>query len=136
MQFIWHNPPYWANAKTNIGKILFKLLDEHFPREHKFYKLSNINTVKSSCSSIKNRVSLTAPYIGSIIKSNNQVYWCICRQDHDCPLRRVCLTPAIVYQSIIIKNKDDANEIYYGLCENAFKDRYRNPTFFYTLESF
>ena len=35
---IWYNPPFSANVKTNIGKILFKLLNKHFPREHKFIK--------------------------------------------------------------------------------------------------
>ena len=45
---IWYNPPYSANVKINIGKIFFKLLNKHFPRGHKFYKIFNKNTVKLS----------------------------------------------------------------------------------------
>ena len=28
---IWYNPPYSMNVKTNVGKIFFKLLQQHFP---------------------------------------------------------------------------------------------------------
>ena len=45
---IWYNSPYSANVKTNIGKIFFKLLNKHFPRRHKFYKIFNKNSVKLS----------------------------------------------------------------------------------------
>ena len=31
-KIIWFNPPFWTNVKTNIGKILFKLLRKHFPK--------------------------------------------------------------------------------------------------------
>ena len=53
--FIWYNPPYSANVKTNIGKIFFK----RFPRGHKFYEICNKNTVQLSYSSTKNMASLT-----------------------------------------------------------------------------
>ena len=43
---IWYNAPYSAILKTNVGKIFFKLLNKHYPRRHKFYKLFNKNTVK------------------------------------------------------------------------------------------
>ena len=45
---IWYNPSYSANVKTNVGKIFFKLLNKHFPRGHKFYKIFNKNIVKLS----------------------------------------------------------------------------------------
>ena len=33
-------------VKTPIGKIFYKLLDHHFPKEHPLYKIINRNTVK------------------------------------------------------------------------------------------
>ena len=43
-----------------------------------------------------------------------------------CPLQHKCLTPGIVYQATVTSNKDSVERIYYGLCETASKERYRN----------
>ena len=83
---IWHNLPYSANAKTNIGKIFFKLLNNNFPRGHKFYKIFNKNAVKLSYSSTKNTTSLIATHNQSILNPNDQVYGCNCTVRNDCPL--------------------------------------------------
>ena len=45
---IWYNPPYLANTKTTIGKIFFKVLNKHFPRGNKFYKIFNKKAVQLS----------------------------------------------------------------------------------------
>ena len=47
-QIIWFNPPYGANVKTNVGKIFTRLVDKHFPRHHKYYKVFNRNNIKLS----------------------------------------------------------------------------------------
>ena len=47
---------------------------------------------------------------------------------NDCPLQHKCLTPGIVYQATVTNNKDDEEKIYNGLCETAFKEKYRNHT--------
>ena len=57
---IWYNPSYSANVNANIGEIYFKLLNKHFPREHKFYKIFSKNIVKLIYSSTKNMASLIA----------------------------------------------------------------------------
>ena len=51
-----------------------------------------------------------------------------------CPLQHKCLTPGIVYQSTVINNKDNVENIYFSLCETAFKERYRNRTTSFRLE--
>ena len=60
----WFNPPYSLNVRTNVGKLLLKLLDCHFPKAHKFHKIFNRNKVKRSYRCMKN--------MGSIISSHNK----------------------------------------------------------------
>ena len=61
---IWFNTPFSMSVKTNIGKVFFKLLNKHFPKENKFHKIYNKNNVKLSYSCTKN--------MGSIISANNR----------------------------------------------------------------
>ena len=51
---IWFNPPYSMSVQTNIGKIFFKLIDQHFPKNHKYHKIFNRSTLKMSYSCISN----------------------------------------------------------------------------------
>ena len=63
-KIIWFKTPYSLNVRTNLGKLFLKLLDCHFPRAHKFYKMLNRKTVKTSYCCMK--------YMGSIISSHNK----------------------------------------------------------------
>ena len=72
--------------------------------------------------------SLTATHNRSILNPNDQVSGCNYRVRNDCPLQHKCLTPGIFYQATVINNEDDAEKIYFGLCEIAFKKRYQNHT--------
>ena len=49
-KIIWFNPPFNANLSTNIGKFFLNLVKKHFPREHKYHKIFNKNSVKASYS--------------------------------------------------------------------------------------
>ena len=108
---IWYNPPYSANGKSNNGKIFFKLLNKHFLRGHKFYKMFNKKAVKLRYSSKKNMASLIAMHNRFILNSNDQVYGCNCRVRNDCPLQHKCLTPGIVSQATVTNNKDNVEKI-------------------------
>ena len=47
---LWFNPSYSANLKIKVGKIFIRLVDKHFPRHHKYYKLFSRNSIKLSYS--------------------------------------------------------------------------------------
>ena len=47
-KIIWFNPPYSCSVATDICKKSFLLLDKHFPKTPKFYKIFNRNNVKVS----------------------------------------------------------------------------------------
>ena len=51
---LWFNPPYSKTVKTKIGKIFLQLIKKHLPKEHKFHKIFNRNTMKLSYSCMLN----------------------------------------------------------------------------------
>ena len=53
-KIIWFNPPYSRTVKTKIAHNFLKLIDKHFPRNSKFYKIFNRNTIKVSYSCMNN----------------------------------------------------------------------------------
>ena len=63
-KIIWFNPPYSKNVSTKVGNQFLKLINKHFPRHHKLYKLLNKNNVKASYSCM--------PNMKSIINTHNQ----------------------------------------------------------------
>ena len=51
---IQFNSSYSKSHKTNIGKYIFRLLNNHFPPSHKLCKIFNKNTLKPSYSCMAN----------------------------------------------------------------------------------
>ena len=39
---LWLNPPYSKNVKTNIGKLLTKILRKPLPKNNKYHKVFSI----------------------------------------------------------------------------------------------
>ena len=65
---LWFNPPFSSNMKTSIGKIFLRLLDKHFPKHHKYYKLFNRNNVKISYSCMQNMASVIQNHNTNLLK--------------------------------------------------------------------
>ena len=59
----WFNPAYSQNMKTNIGKLFIKLVRKDFPKNSKYHKIFNLNTLKLSYCCTNN--------VGNIIKQHN-----------------------------------------------------------------
>ena len=72
---IWYNPPYSMNVKTNIGKLFFRLLQKHFPKTHKFYKIFNKNCVKLSYSIMRNIATIISSHNKSVLRLNYSRSW-------------------------------------------------------------
>ena len=49
-KIMWFNPPYSSNVSTNIGKSFLTILDRHFLKSQKLYKIFNRNNIKISYS--------------------------------------------------------------------------------------
>ena len=57
---LWFNPPYSKTVKTKIGKFFLQLIKKFFPKEHKFHKIFNRNTLKLSYSCMPNKTKINA----------------------------------------------------------------------------
>ena len=59
----WFNPPFNINVATNVAKTVLTLIDRHFPKDKKFSKIFDGNTIKVSYSCL--------PKVKRIISNNN-----------------------------------------------------------------
>jgi hypothetical protein len=125
---LWFNPPFRKSVKTNVGKIFLSLVRKHFTRQHHFYKIFNMNTLKLSYCCM--------PNVANIIKQTNarnlsdpvenRDEQCNCRDDEACPLDGKCLTSCIAYKADVTAG--DEEFLYIGICEGEWKTRWRNHT--------
>ena len=118
-KIIWFNPPYNRNVKTNIGKLFLKLLKKHFTRDHKYFKIFNINTIKISYCCTSNIGNLIKQHNSNVLMKGevNDERPCNCRVKENCPLNGNCLAKNVVYEAKI--NHGTESMIYYGLCEGV-----------------
>ncbi|PFX27682.1 hypothetical protein AWC38_SpisGene7639 [Stylophora pistillata] len=125
----WFNPPYSKNVETNVGKCFLALIDKHFTKTNPLHKIFNRNTLKLSYScmgSIKTVISNhNKSEIRKLARANDRARKsCNCRKPDICPMDGNCNMESIIYQAEV--TTETAKETYIGLCDTAFKMRYRN----------
>ena len=114
--------------KTNIGKLSIKLVKKHFPKNNKYHKTFNLNTLKLSyCCTIN---------VGNIIKQHNSKvlsktndnsnHKCNCRSKPNYPMNGECLSQCLGYKATSTTSSNSF--VYYGTSEREFKTRYNNHT--------
>ena len=120
---IWFNPPNSLNVKTNIGKVLLKLVRKHFTRSHKLSNIFNLNTIKISYSSMSNLKNLIKQHKSKTLNKD----WvkiqrpCYCRIKESCPLNVKCLHQCMVYKAEVSSNT--TYKEYHEASEGEFKSR-------------
>ena len=126
---LWFNPPYSKTVKTKIGKFFLQLIKKHFPKEHKFHKIFNRNTLKLSYSCMPNIKTKINAHNREILRNtpSKNTKHCNCQQKENCPMNGACLKESLVYYVIISCNdKNYQPKLYKGSCETSFKKRYSN----------
>ena len=127
----WFNPPFNASVLTNIGKSFLKLIDKHFPKNHKYNKIFNKQTVKlsySCCPNVQaiisqhNRKLLAEHSVLTTPEDTNSQPMCNCRQPALCPLSGNCLKSALIYKATV--SSQVGTKHYIGATEQTFKKRY------------
>ena len=125
---IWFNPPFSKTVTSNIGKQFLNLLDKHFPRNHRFYKIFNRNTVKVSYGCMPNVAASISSHNKNILneKSALALGGCNCSGDI-CPLDGKCLTGNLLYEAEITADINNYGEkLYKGVTEPEWKKRFGN----------
>ena len=122
-KIIWFNPPYSKSVQTNIGKSFLRLLQKHFPKNHKFHKIFNKNTVKVSYSCMENMGSIIKKHKKKILSNTPAISddGCNCRSKNQCPIENKCLSSALVYSATVTTNDSSPGKNYIGLTERTFK---------------
>ena len=99
-------------------------MNKHFPKDNKFHKIFNKNTVKLSYSCTKNVSRLVKSHNKKVTKPKaNENLICNCRRD--CPMDNTgqCRAKSIVYKCVAsVPNKPD--KVYIGLTKKEFKERH------------
>ena len=120
---LWFNPPYSKPVKTKTDKFFLQLIKKHFPKEYKFHKIFNRNTLKLSYScmpNIKTKINAHNRKILQNAPSKNAKH-CNCQQKENFPMNGVCLKESLVYYATISCNdKNYKPKLYKGSCETMF----------------
>ena len=80
---IWYNPPFSLKIKTNVGKLLFKILRKNFPKTNSPSEIFNKNTVKISYSCTRNVRSIISGHSKQILHPKPQPYGCNSRDKNN-----------------------------------------------------
>ena len=126
-QIIWFSTPYSVNVKTNVGKLFMRLINKHFLRDHKFYKVFNRNNFKLSYSYMPSMKNVIRKHNSKTMENRKPTdsKSCNCRQKSDCPLNQNCLSECLVYNAVL---NTSTTKNYYGTSEKSFKEIYNNHT--------
>ena len=127
----WFNPPFSRNVTTCIGRRFLQLINKHFPKGSKLYKIFNRSTVKISYSCMPNVGAIIKQHNSRVCRTDNDTRdrdtgGCNCRKRNECPLNNQCLTTGIVYRATVTTAADDAWMCYIGSTATTFKQRYAN----------
>ena len=112
-KIIWFNPPFNANVSTNIVKIFLRLVDKHFPRSHKLYKIFNRNKVKVSYSCTENMANIIKGHNNNITNAKvKQQLACNCRVKRNCPLNGDCRKESVVYKCTALHHSSTKKSLF------------------------
>ena len=123
---IWFKPPYSQNVKTNIRKLFVKLVRKHFPKNNKYHKIFNLNTLKLSYCCTTNVGNIIKQHNSEVLSkpNDNNNHKRNYRSKPNCPLNGECLTQCLVYKATSTTSSNSF--VYYGASEGEIKTRNNN----------
>ena len=113
------------NLKTNIGRCIFRLINKHFPPEHKFYKSFDRNTLKLSSSCVSNLKKLNKQLQSKHTQKPILKY----PQNLELSQERESSNERLMFyrKSVTVTcDKENYTKLYKGICETTLEKRYAN----------
>ena len=105
----------------NITKIFLKLVDKHFPRDHRLHKIFNRYIIKESYSCMSNVQQLIKKRNNFIQnRKNKATFSCNCRDKKGCPLKGNYRTENFTYKYTSL-TKNNVKKVYLDVSEGKFK---------------
>ena len=126
-KFIWYNPPYSINVKTNIGRKFLSLIRQHFHPRHRLHKIFNMKTIKISYCCMRNISSIISGHNKHILSketADEERRLCSCPRKVQCLMGGKCLSRNVVYDAEVTNHTDNENNVYIGLTSTTWKERY------------
>ena len=115
------------NVETNVGQIVLRLIDKHFPKGHPLHSVINRQTVKVGYRCMPSMGVQITRHNPRVLKSRGKQNpsSCNCQKSRvgECPIPGACNTDGVVYQATV-KSSGGEVEHYVGLAQN-FKTRFR-----------
>ena len=96
-KIIWFNSPYSQNVETNIGKRFFKLVLKNFPKNHRFKKTFNLNTLNLPKANLQSLIKQHNSKV--LMDAKKPARLCNCRYKDSSPLADKCLAKSTVYRA-------------------------------------
>ena len=99
------------------------MIDKHFPKNSKFNKYFNRNSIKVSYCTMPNMAKIISGHNKKVMKPPTLTdKTCNCRKRDECPLDGNCLVTDMVYKCEV--KTANTNQEYIGLTSNTFKQRF------------
>ena len=120
-KIIWFNPPFNNYVVNSIRKEFLKLINKHFPPQHKLHKILNRNSIKISYSCIPNMKAIITSHNKKLLEkeSSQQSKPYNCKNKDICPLKGSCQQQSVLYQADI--SNGNTTESYIGCSETEFE---------------
>ena len=119
-------PLFIAKMLKPRSETFLNLIEKHFPRHNRLYKIFNRNTPKLSYSSMSNISTIIKQHNCKVLSTKIVDWLCSSRNKDSCPFDGECLQTCIVYKADVVTNKE--SHIYYGASDGEFKFRLSNHT--------
>ena len=122
---IWFNPPFSLSVESDIARKTLQLIDQHFPKHHRYNILFNRKNVKVSYSCTDNMHRIISKHNSKLLSPQpvTEEKSCNCSRNTTCPLQGNCLTRCVIYKATVTA-EDSPTKCYFGLTEGTFKARY------------
>ena len=100
-KIIWFNPPFNNYVANNIGKEFLKLINKHFPPQHKLHKILNRNSIKISYSCMPKKKANITGHNKKLLEKESSQQSKPCKNKGIFPLKGSCRQQSVNYQADI-----------------------------------